>query len=173
MNIDTFWEIMVGDEFEIAIDRTVNHMEDTSGVLGEGWVVGDHNNSITGLMNAMKFLHNSFGTLGIEAAGRLVGKNDFRISDQGASNGDALLLTTGELVRVIIFFSLEIEIFQSFGSLNDGFGMTDAGVNKRKSDILKNGESRDEVIFLENNANFLGTKFGETTTTKMRSRSLI
>ena len=111
MNIDTFWEIMVGDEFEIAIDRTVNHMEDTSGVLGEGWVVGDHNNSITGLMNAMKFLHNSFGTLGIEAAGRFIGENNFRIGDQSASDGDALLLATGKLVWIVIFFSLKIKIF--------------------------------------------------------------
>ena len=173
MNIDTFWEIVVGDEFEVAINRAINHMKDTSGVLSEGWVVSHHNNSITGLVDTVKFLHNSFGALRIETAGRLIGENNFRIGDQGASNGDALLLTTGELVRVIIFFSLEIEIFQSFGSLNDGFGMTDAGVNKRKSDVLKNREGRNEVIFLENNTNFLGTKFGETTTAKMRGWSLI
>ena len=173
MNINAFWEIVVGDEFEVAINRAINHMKDTSGVLSKGWVVGHHNNSITGLVNTMKFLHHGFRTFSIETTGRLVGKNDFRIGDQGASNGDALLLTTGELVRVIIFFSLEIEIFQSFGSLNDGFGMTDAGVNKRKSDVLKNREGRNEVIFLENNTNFLGTKFGETTTAKMRGWSLI
>ena len=111
MNIDTFWEIMVGDEFEVAINRAINHMKDTSGVLSKGWVVGHHNNSITGLVNTMKFLHHGFRTFSIETTGRLVGKNDFRIGDQGASDGDALLLTTRKLVWIIIFFGLKIEIF--------------------------------------------------------------
>ena len=111
MNIDTFWEIVVGDEFEVAINRAIDHMKDTSGVLGEGWVVGHHNNSITGLVNTMKFLHDGFRTFCIETTGRLIGKNNFRISDQGASDGDALFLTTGELIWIIIFFSLKVEIF--------------------------------------------------------------
>ena len=86
-------------------------MKDTGGVLGEGWVVGDHNNSIAGLVNTVKFLHYGFRTFGIETTGRLVGKNDFRISDQGASDGDALLLATRKLIWIIIFFGLKIEIF--------------------------------------------------------------
>ena len=102
---------MVGDEFEITVNRAVDHMKDTGGVLGEGWVVGDHNNSIAGLVNTVKFLHNSFGALCIETASRLIGENNFRIGDKGASNGDALLLTTGELVWIIIFFGLKIKIF--------------------------------------------------------------
>ena len=131
MNIDTFWEIVVGDKFEITVNRAVDHMKDTSGVLSKGWVVGHHNNSITGLVNTMKFLHDSFGTLSVETTGRLIGKNDFRIGDQGASNGDALLLATRKLIWIIIFFGLKIKIFQSFGSFNNGFGVTGAGVNKR------------------------------------------
>ena len=111
MNIDTFWEIVVGDEFEVAINRAINHMKDTSGVLSEGWVVGNHNNSITGLMNTMKFLHYGFGTFGVETTGRLVGKNNFRISDQSASDGNALFLATRKLVWVVIFFGLKIKIF--------------------------------------------------------------
>ena len=131
MNIDTLWEIVVGDEFEIAINRTVDHMKDASGVLGESWVVGDHNNSITGLVNTMKFLHNGFGTLGIEATGRFISKNNFWISDQSASDSDALLLATGKLIWIVIFFGLKIEILQSFGGPNDGLSMTNSGINKR------------------------------------------
>ena len=102
---------MVGDEFEVAINRAIDHMKYASGVLGEGWVVSDHNNSITCLVNTMKFLHDSFRTFGIEATSRLVGKNDFRISDQSASDGDTLLLATGKLIWIIIFFGLKIKIF--------------------------------------------------------------
>ena len=51
--------------------------------------------------------------------------------------------------------------------------MTDSGVNKRKSDVFENSEGRNEIIFLENNADFLGTKFGETTTTEVRGRGLV
>ncbi len=81
MNINTLWEIVVGDEFEIAIDRAVNHMKDTGGVLGKGWVVSDHNNSVTGLVNTMKFLHDGFGTFCIETTGRFISKNNFWVSD--------------------------------------------------------------------------------------------
>ena len=111
MNINTLWEIMVGDEFEVTVNRAINHMKDTSGVLSKGWVVGHHNNSITGLVNTMKFLHYGFGTFSIETTGRLVGENNFRISDQGASNSNALFLTARKLVWIIIFFGLKIEIF--------------------------------------------------------------
>ena len=131
MNINAFWEIVVGDEFEVAINQAIDHMKYASGVLGEGWVVGNHNNSIAGLVNTVEFLHYGFRTFGIETTGRLVGKNDFRISDQGASDSDALLLTTGKLIRVVIFFGLKIEILQSFGGPNDGLSMTDSGINKR------------------------------------------
>ena len=81
MNINTLWEIVVGDEFEVTVNRAIDHMKDTSGVLSKGWVVGDHNNSITGLVYAVKFLHDGFRTFGIETTGRLVGKNNFRISN--------------------------------------------------------------------------------------------
>ena len=111
MNINTLWEIVVGDEFEVTVNRAIDHMKDTSGVLSKGWVMGNHNNSITGLVDAMKFLHDSFGTLSVETTSRFVGKNNFRISDQGASNGDALLLATRKLIWIIIFFGLKIEIF--------------------------------------------------------------
>ena len=111
MNINTLWEIVVGDKFEVAINRAINHMKYTSSVLSKGWVVGHHNNSITGLVNTMKFLHHGFRTFSIETTGRLIGKNDFRIGDQGASNGDTLLLTTRKLIWIIIFFGLKIEIF--------------------------------------------------------------
>ena len=111
MNIDTFWKIVVGDEFEVTVNRAVDHMKDTGGILGESWVVGDHNNSITGLVNTMKFLHDGFGTFGIETAGRLIGENNFRIGDQGAGDSDALLLATGKLIWIIIFFGLKIEVF--------------------------------------------------------------
>ena len=111
MNINALWKIAVGDEFEITVNRAINHMKDTSGVLGEGWVVGHHNNSIAGLVNTVEFLHYGFRTFSIETTGRLVGKNDFRINDQGASNSNTLFLTAGELVWIIIFFGLKIEIF--------------------------------------------------------------
>ncbi len=111
MNIDTLWKIVVGDEFEVTVNRAVDHMKHTSGVLGEGWVVGDHNNSITGLVDAVEFLHHGFRTFGVETTGRFIGKNDFRIGDQGASNSDTLFLATRKLVRVVIFFGLKIEIF--------------------------------------------------------------
>ena len=111
MNINTLWEIVVGDEFKVTVNRAVDHMKHTSSVLSKSWVMGNHNNSIASLVDAMKLLHNSFGTLRIETTGRLIGKNDFRIGDQGASNGDTLLLTTRKLIWIIIFFGLKIEIF--------------------------------------------------------------
>ena len=40
--------------------------------------------------------------ISIEIAGWLIGKDDFRIGDEGSRNGDALLLAAGELFRKMI-----------------------------------------------------------------------
>ena len=81
MNINTLWEIVVGDEFKVTVNRAVDHMKHTSSVLSKSWVMGNHNNSIAGLVNTMKLLHDGFGTFGVETTGRFISKNNFWIGD--------------------------------------------------------------------------------------------
>ena len=49
------------------------------------------------------------GALAIEVAGRLVGDDDRRVVDDGARDGDALLLPAGELARVVLHAVLEAD----------------------------------------------------------------
>ena len=45
------------------------------------------------LLSVVEHPHDLLAVCGIEVAGRLVGKNQLRISDHGPGNGYALLLT--------------------------------------------------------------------------------
>ena len=56
--------------------------------------------------------------MGVEIAGGFVGEDDFGVGDDGAGDGDALLLAAGELVGVVVFFFFEVEAVESFGGFN-------------------------------------------------------
>ena len=47
-------------------------------------------------------VHHRFAVLRVEVAGRLVGEQDRRLAAHGAGDGDALLLTAGELAGQVL-----------------------------------------------------------------------
>ena len=89
-------------------------MDHTGGIGGEIRVMGNHDDGITFGMNTTQFFHNKVGVSTIKVTGRFIGKDDFRGGNEGASNGDALFLTTRELVGIIIFAFLHIEVGKHF-----------------------------------------------------------
>ena len=61
-------------------------------------VVGDHDHRLAELVDRLAQQAQDVGArLRVEVAGRLVGEDDGRFGDQGAGDGDALLLAAGEL----------------------------------------------------------------------------
>src|SRR6476646_5189917 len=82
----------------VADDLPVLQRDQPVGVGGGDRVVGDHHHRLAELVDRLaQQLHDVGAGLGVEVAGRLVGEDDGRFADQGAGDGDALLLAAGEL----------------------------------------------------------------------------
>ena len=80
--------------------------------------MSDHNDSVALGVDTFEFFHNGEGRVRVEVAGWFVGKDDFWVGDDGAGDGDALLLTARELIGVLIFFFFHIEAVERFGSFD-------------------------------------------------------
>src|SRR5690606_14237050 len=79
-----------------------------AGALRGSRVVRDHDDRLLELpIQALEQIQDLVGALAIEIAGRLVGDDDFRIRDDGPCDGDALLLTAGELPGQVVHAVLE------------------------------------------------------------------
>ena len=90
-----------------------------------------------------------FGALAIEVAGRLVGDDDLRIGDDGARDGDALLLATRELARRVIgpigkVHQLERDVDAPF-ALRFGEWRQE----QRQLDVLRRRQHGHQVVELE------------------------
>ena len=73
--------------------------EDAAGVLFvDVAVVGDHHDGGAGGVEALEELEDFVGRFAVQVAGGFVGQDDGRFVQQGAGDGDALLLAAGELV---------------------------------------------------------------------------
>ncbi len=88
---------LVGDDEAVAEDDAA------VGVVGEDGVVGDEDEG--GAFDAVELeqeVEDVGAVGGVEVAGGLVGEDDGRAEDEGAGEGDALLLAAGELDGVVV-----------------------------------------------------------------------
>jgi hypothetical protein len=86
---------------------------------------------------------------GVEITGRFVGEDEFRLRDDSPGNGDPLLLTAGKLLREMVAAVRYLHLFEYFLDPFFAFRARISEVQKRKFDILKNGELIDEVKALK------------------------
>ena len=88
----------------------VSHMQSAVADAGGFFIVGDHQNRLLQFaIGEAQHLEHCFGVSGVEVTGGLVGEDDRRAGDQRAGDGDALLLTAGELRRPVIEAVLDAE----------------------------------------------------------------
>src|SRR5437763_6539453 len=67
-------------------------------------IVRDHDDGLLKLLvESLQKIERVGGILRVEITGRFVGDEDARIGDDGAGDGDALLLTAGELSRIVTY----------------------------------------------------------------------
>ena len=79
-------------------EDAVIHAEDTVGVFGDGEVMGDHDEGLTHFLTGLEKEFQHFVRVGaVEVAGRFVCEEDVGHIDHRAGDGDALLLTAGQL----------------------------------------------------------------------------
>lgn len=126
---DRLGEVVISNLFNISINMAVQHMNNASGVGGEGGVMSDHNNGIALSVNVTEFFHHNMRRAGIEIAGGFVGEDDFWFSHDGARNGYALLLTARELAGHVVFAFLKVEAPESGGGLLETVEFRVASIN--------------------------------------------
>src|SRR5947199_6179119 len=101
-----------------------------------------------------KEFKNGFAGMGVEIAGGLIGKNDFRVIYQGTGNGDTLLLTAGKLAGAMFGAIGQVNGFESCHGSFAAVSTTDAAVNHRKFHILQHVQLGKEIEKLEDEADF-------------------
>ena len=94
-------------------------------------------------------VHDLDARLGIERAGGLVGKEDFRVVDEGAGDGDALHLAAGKLARLLVDVVGKPHLPQGFDGARAALGARHARKRERELDVGKDGLVGDEVVALE------------------------
>ena len=100
-----------------------------------------------------KQIHDFERQVRIEIAGRLVRQHDLRIVDEGAGNGDALLLAAGELFGMSIHPVLQADPFQHLKGLALLCSERQAKHAHDECDVLKHSESRNQAEVLKNESN--------------------
>ena len=94
----------------------------------------DHDDELI-LGYLLEDIHDLHGGLGVERAGRLVGKQDIRIVHKRAGDGDALHLAAGHLVWLLVELIAETDLSERFGRPRLSFRRCDARERQRKLDI--------------------------------------
>src|SRR6202035_4754819 len=94
----------------VAEDLAVFDVDHAVGVFGDIGLVGYEDDGIAFFVEAVEEGHDLDAGLGVEVAGGLVGEDDGGVVDQGAGDGDALALTAGELVGLVVHAAFEAHV---------------------------------------------------------------
>ena len=96
----------------------VGEEQHTIGVRRGHRVVRDHDDGLIELGGCpAQQLQNLLGAAGVEGARRLVGKECVGVGDEGARDGDALLLTTGQFGGFALAVRSESDGFEDEGQV--------------------------------------------------------
>lgn len=134
-------------------------MDDPLGTGTDTLIMRDEDDGFPFRMEALDDFQNLMARLRVESSGRFVRKDDGRISDDGARDRDALLLSSGELVRLIVRLIGESDAGQSRQGETLPLGTTDSLVREREHDLFERRKTGNEIVSLKNEADFFTTKF--------------
>ena len=132
-------------------DHAAVHEDDVVGhVAGEGHLVGDddHRHVLRG--EVTDDLEDLSGQLGIERGGRFVKEQNLRVHCQCPRDGDALLLSSGELIRVGVLAVGQSHLAQQFaGGRHHLVLLALLDQQRRFGDVLEHGVVGEQVEILE------------------------
>ena len=97
-------------------------------------------------------MHDVHRDFGIEIAGRLVGKDNRRIVDDGAGDGDALLFAAGKPLRKLVAPVFEANVLQQPHDAWRDLLLRRAGYFQRKRDIFEDRFLRQQLEILKHDA---------------------
>ena len=138
----------------------VAHVDDAVAEGGDFRVVG---NQEDGLAEAMvefsEHIEDQLGVFGVEAAGGFVGQENLGAVDDGARNGDALLLASGKLIGPMVHARLQAEQLDHGVHLGARGSVAVPGDVARQGDVAIGGEGGEQIKSLEDEADFLLAQF--------------
>ncbi len=146
-------------------DLAVAHGEDTICDLGGFGIVSDHENGLVELTAGVaEHVEYGVGVFGVEVTGGLVGEDNGGAVDEGAGDGDALLLSAGEFVGAVIEATGDAEQIGEVveqGAIESGLGRgAEVGDVVGDLDVAHGGEGGEQVETLEDEADFGATHLG-------------
>src|SRR5438094_6990969 len=123
----------------IAADKTVAECDDARRVLGDVGLVRHERDADAALdVQLLKDAHHLDAGARVEVAGRLVGEQQRRVVHQRAGDGDALLLPTRELIRMVIDAIAEADGLERLRRALPPLGRGRLGaVKERQLDVLE------------------------------------
>ena len=147
-----FWTVEDGIVFA---DFAISEDQDAFGKLGDVVFVGNENNGEAFVVEGLKNFHDLDRGAAVEIAGGLVGQKDGRTVDEGACDGNALLLPTGHLGGEMVCAIREADHRKSFRRAFSAFPLVDFGVERGEFCIFERRGARQQIKALENKSNFL------------------
>src|SRR5919205_373641 len=98
-------------------DLSVAHLYDAAAHGGRLRVVRDHDDGLVeAVVHLLKHVQDDCRIFGVEVPRRLVGKDDGGAVDDGARQGDALLLAARECERLVVHLVFELEEAEGFAA---------------------------------------------------------
>ena len=113
--------------------------------------MGDHDDE-TVFRHLFQKVHDLHGGLRVEGAGGLVREDDIGVVDKRSRDGDALHLTAGELVRLLVDLIAETDFLERFLRPGFPFGCRHIGNGQSQFHIAEDALVRNEVVVLEHEA---------------------
>ena len=130
----------------------------------------EHDGLMEAVGKAADHVHDLLGGLGIEVAGRLVGKHHLGPRDKRARDADALLLSAGHLVGKVIHAVLQSHAAEHLSRLQQPRLGRHALEHQRHGHVLRRRQLRQQVVGLEHEADVLLPKRRELILIEQRDR---
>ena len=115
----------------------VEQVDDASGISGVALAVCHHHDGRAFLVQFGQQLHYFLSVLRVEVTGRLVGKDDFGVRYHGTGDCHTLLLTSGELLRIVLGAVADVHPLQDVRHALFPFGGGHAQVGEGKLYVLR------------------------------------
>ena len=116
----------------LLVHPAVSDGYDLATVLGPFGIVGDLDDGGAGVVELLEEVHDLAALIGVEIAGRLVRKNQGRLGDDGAGDGDELLLAAAELGGEEVLLAHDAEAIEGVGHQSLAFGSLEVAIGKRE-----------------------------------------
>ena len=123
--------------------------------------MGDHHDRGPVLVQTGEDVHDLRTIVGVEVSRRLIGQDQFRIADNGTRDSRPLLLTSGQLVRVVSRTMSDADPVHRIGDARPPVAAPILPVGEAEFDVLRDRQLVDQVEALEYEAERLSTKTGK------------